>query len=87
MKVKKCCLFVKEVIYFGYVIFEKGVVIDLSKIVVVKEWFVLLNVIEIRLFLGLCGYYCRFIKNFFVVVKCFYFLIEKGKLFVWIKEC
>lgn len=43
--------------FFGYVVFDKGVYIDLDKIEVVRIWFVLKIVKEVRFFLGFCFYY------------------------------
>lgn len=57
LKVKKCNFFRKEVIFLGYVIFERGVKIDLSKIVVVENWKMLINISEFRSFLGFVFYY------------------------------
>lgn len=42
-KLLKCELFKKLVIYLGYIILEKGIEIDLEKLLVVKEWFVFRN--------------------------------------------
>lgn len=66
---------------------KKGVATDPSKIAAVKEWPEPSNVTEIRSFLGLCGYYRRFIKNFSAVAKCLHSLTEIGKSFAWTKEC
>lgn len=51
LKVKKCCLFVKKVIYFGYVVLVERVVMDLVKIVVVEYWLFFINIIEVCFFL------------------------------------
>jgi hypothetical protein len=42
---------------------------------------------EIQSFLGLAGYYRRFIEGFSKIVKPLTSLLEKGKEFVWSKEC
>lgn len=87
LKVKKCNFFRKEVIFLGYVIFERGVKIDLSKIVVVENWKMLINISEFRSFLGFVFYYWWFIKDFVKVVKCLYELISKNKKWMWMLEC
>lgn len=53
----------------------------------IREWVVFKNVIEVRSFLGLCLYYRKFIRNFVLVVKLLYKLMEKGRIFLWIEEC
>jgi hypothetical protein len=45
------------------------------------------TVSEIRSFLGLAGYYCRFIKDFSKIAKTMTKLLEKNKVFEWTKEC
>ena len=45
------------------------------------------SVTEIRSFLGLAGYYLRFIEGFFKIAKPMTTLLEKGKKFKWTHEC
>lgn len=42
---KKCDLFKKKVLYFGYVVIIEGIWVDLGKIEVICEWLVFVNVI------------------------------------------
>jgi hypothetical protein len=83
VKAKKCCLFAKKVTYLGHVVSVEGIATDPTKIAIVKEWPVPANVTELRSFLGLCGYYRRFIKNFSAIAKCLHTLSEKGRPFAW----
>ena len=62
-------------------------VTDTSKIATVNEWPVPYNVIKLRSFLGLCGYYGIIIEGFTVVAKCLHRLTEKGRPFAWTIEC
>lgn len=64
LKPKKCTLFAKSVRFLGHVISEEGVDSDNDKVKVVEEWPIPANVSELRSFLGLCGCYGRYIRNF-----------------------
>jgi hypothetical protein len=86
LKPKKCTLFAKEVAFLGHVISEAGVATDPDKVKCIKEWPVSSNVSDLRSFLGLCGYYRRYIKNFADVAKCLHQLTEKGREFLWTDE-
>ena len=57
-KFSKCEFWLQEVAFLGHVLSAEGVVVDPAKIEAVKEWDQPRNVIEIRSFLGLAGYYC-----------------------------
>ena len=54
----------KEVGFLGHVISGEGIAIDPNKVVTMTNWEVPTTVGEIRSFLGLAGYYRRFIENF-----------------------
>ena len=63
-KLSKCDFYKKEVQYLGHVISEKGIAIDPAKIKAILEWPAPKDVHDIRYFVGLIGYYRRFIENF-----------------------
>ena len=50
--------------FLGHVVSKDGVMVDPSKIESVKNWVRPTNVSEIRSFVGLASYYCRFVKGF-----------------------
>lgn len=64
VKPNKCCLFQSKVNYLGHVITEGGVSPDPEKLRAVEAWSAPQNSTQLRAFLGLAGYYRRFIKNF-----------------------
>ena len=87
LKPNKCSLFSNQVTFLGHVISSNGVATDPCKMQNVKDWPVAANVSEQHSFLGLCGYYRRYIKNFSAIAKCLHKLIEKGRKYLWDDNC
>ena len=52
-----------------------------------QDWPVPINQTEVRSFLGLCGYYRKFIKGYAETAKPLHTLTENGRPFVWTEEC
>ena len=65
----------------------EGVVVDPSKVEAVTKWEQPLTVTDIRSFLGLAGYYRRFIENFSKIAKPMTELLKNDKKFVWSEAC
>jgi len=63
-KLSKCEFWLREVSFLGHVISKGGIAVDPSKIDAVMHWESTNSVFEIRSFLGLAGYYQRFIEGF-----------------------
>jgi hypothetical protein len=61
-KLSKCDFFQKQVYYLGHVVYEEGVAVDHYKIKAIMDWPTLKDVSDIISFMGLVGYYRRFIK-------------------------
>lgn len=82
----KCEFLRKEVGYLGHIISDKGVKPDPAKIRAVKEFPTPRNAKNIKQFLGLAGYYRRFIPSFSKIVRPLTDLLKKDEHFDWQKE-
>jgi hypothetical protein len=60
-KLSKCSLYQRQIHYLGHIISEEGIVVDPSKIKTIEEWPTPRNFAEVMSFMGLVGYYKRFI--------------------------
>jgi hypothetical protein len=86
-KFSKCEFWLTKVAFLGHVISAGGVSVDPGKVKDVLNWMPLTTASEIRSFLGLAGYYRRFIKDFSKIAKPMMKLLEKNKTFEWIAKC
>lgn len=86
-KLKKCKFWMEKVSFLGYVISKDGVAADPSKVEVVVNWEQLTNVHEIRSFLGLVGYYRRFVEGFSNLFGPLTVLTKKNTHFQWNDKC
>jgi hypothetical protein len=73
--------------FFGHIVSAEGVAVDPSKVESVTKWESPKNLGEIRSFLGLAGYYRRFIENFSKIEKPMTELLKKEKKFEWTDAC
>nr|GFA62251.1 putative reverse transcriptase domain-containing protein [Tanacetum cinerariifolium] len=85
-KFSKCDFWIRTVQFLGHLIDSQGLHIDPAKIEGVKNWESPTTPIEIRQFLGLVGYYRRFIKYFSKIAKSLTILTQKDKKFVCRKD-
>ena len=83
----KCRFFQSEVKYLGHIIIGDGIVVNLEKICAIMDWPVPTSVSEVHSFMGLAGYYHRFVKDFSRVAHPITSLQRKGKKFVWSDQC
>ncbi|KAL4037930.1 hypothetical protein IC575_001532 [Cucumis melo] len=86
-KFSKCKFWLKQVSFLGHVVSKAGVSVDPAKIEAVTGWARPSTVSEVRSFLGLAGYYRRFVENFSRIATPLTQLTRKGAPFVWSKAC
>jgi hypothetical protein len=86
-KLSKCEFWLRKVPFLGHILLENGVSIDPSKVQEVMDWKAPITVPEVRSFLGLAGYYRRFIPDFSKIAKPMTSLLQKDHKFIWIEEC
>jgi hypothetical protein len=86
-KYSKCEFWIGEVPFLGHIISNGGIAVDPAKVKEIMEWRVPTTVTEIRSFLGLAGYYRRFIEGFSKIAKPMTSLLEKGREFKWNEKC
>jgi len=63
-KLNKCIFYQKRIHYFSHIISVERITIDFDKIEALRGWPVLRNVTKFISFMGIVGYYLRFIKCF-----------------------
>nr|AAQ56486.1 putative polyprotein [Oryza sativa Japonica Group] len=86
-KFSKCEFWLSEVKFLGHVISAGGVAVDPSNVESITNWKQPKTVSEIRSFLGLAGYYRRFIENFSKIAKPMTRLLQKDVKYKWSEEC
>ncbi|GJT06676.1 putative reverse transcriptase domain-containing protein, partial [Tanacetum coccineum] len=85
-KFSKCDFWLDSIQFMGHVIDRSGVHVDPGKIEAIKSWAALTTPMEVRQFLGLDGYYRRFIEGFSLISKPLTKLTPKNKKYEWGKE-
>ncbi|KAL0543800.1 hypothetical protein IC582_018905 [Cucumis melo] len=83
----KCEFWLKKVTFLGHVVSSEGVSVDPAEIEAVTSWPRPSTISEIRSFLGLAGYYRRFVEHFSRIASPLTQLTRKGTPFVWSPAC
>lgn len=86
VKMSKCSFAQTQLSYFGHIISDKGVTTDQSKVEEVVNWKVPTTLKKLRGFLGLAGYYQKFVRNFGIISRPLTLLLKKDVPFVWSSE-
>ena len=86
-KLSKCEFWLNEVSFLGHVISKNGIAVDPTKVEAVSQWEAPKTVSEIRSFLGLAGYYRKFIEGFSKLALPLTKLTRKGQAFIWDSDC
>ncbi|KAJ0800591.1 putative nucleotidyltransferase, Ribonuclease H [Helianthus annuus] len=82
-KFSKCDFWLREVHFLGHVVNKDGIHVDPSKVDSIRNWPAPRTPTEIRQFLGLAGYYRRFIKDFSKIAQPLTLLTQKGVVYRW----
>lgn len=86
VKLKKCKFAQQEIHYLGHILSSQGVHTDPNKVAAIMNWPPPANVRELRGFLGLAGFYRKFVKHFAILARPLIDLLKKHSLFVWTSE-
>jgi hypothetical protein len=81
-----CEFWIHEVSFLGHVISPKGIAVDPNKVKDVLDWKSPMSVTQVHNFLGLAGYYPRFILSFSKILRPITEFLKKGNKYVWSKD-
>ncbi|OMO50351.1 reverse transcriptase [Corchorus capsularis] len=86
-KFKKCEFWLDSVAFLGHVVSKDRILVDPKKVMAIVEWSRPTNATDVRSFLGLAGYYWRFVGGFSSIAMPMTKLTRKGAKFEWTDEC
>nr|GEZ22190.1 putative reverse transcriptase domain-containing protein [Tanacetum cinerariifolium] len=85
-KFSKCKLWLGHVAFLGHIVSADGITMDPTKVEAITKWLRPKTVAEVRSFLGLAGYYRRFVEGFSHLALPLTKLMRKCEKFVWNEE-
>lgn len=83
LKESKCVFSQEKLEFLGHVVSASGITIDPKKSKVIREWPNPVCVKDVRSFLGMVGYYRKFVPNFGIISRSLTNLLRKDTVFVW----
>ena len=86
-KFSKCQFWLDKVAFLGHVISAEGISVDTQKIEPIVNWKLPTNVSEVPSFLGLAGYYRKFVERFLKIATLLTNLLKKDQKFEWSDTC
>ena len=83
LKAKKCRFAVDRVEYLGHIVTPQGISPDPAKLIKLRGFPIPRNITDVRAFLGLAGYYRKFIKGFSLLACPLFDLLKDKAPFIW----
>ena len=80
---EKCTFCTNRVPFLSYVVTPQGIKVDQAKVEAIQGWPVPKTITQVRSFLGLAGFYHRFVKDFSTIAAPLNELTKKGVPFTW----
>ncbi len=87
INLKKCNFFLPEITFLGHVVSNKGITADPSKVEAIRAFPAPTTLKEVQRFLGLAGWYHRFVPGFSKIAEPLNSLKKKGQKFKWTTQC